>query len=759
MKVKNLIFMAMLAVVVSFSGGVVRAETNFEADVTAAINDGLNYLRNANAFTSTHSYYRQTRGLNLLALLEKRETFNGELNGYSGSSNGTVDTNDDNIVDGLDENDQALAQAAVKRILEDTSYGIPRSFNYHDAAYHYGQNLMALTYYARTGGPEVFNDYNNDSSNDYTLRSAINKLVDALVSSQLESGFWFYYYVNSSSGYYKDSSTTQFVVAGLAAAKGYYLDKGDNSPARLPGINAALEKCAGPPETDFGYANNETAGGGHAYRHEDCRDYGRWCATSYQQTASGLWCELLGGYTLNDSAVQNKLGWLYRMYNYESTLGAPGPSGWKNAFYYYLWSSSKAYTLIEVSPDTPTGSNLTTTSMGETGSGPVNPTWHKLHKTPANDARPSRRGTDGTGPGGNGYYDAEQQRWYYDYAYTLMTQQLSDGRFNNPLRTWGGVYLQADQAYALLILERALGGACVDTDSDGVCDDDDNCPGTANPLQEDYDLDGWGDACDECSELEAGDDPDDSRPGCPTNTPPVAVCDDIEVELGENGKATIIAENVDGGSYDSDDDEITFSIDHDGKFVCADACGDDIIVTLTVSDGQAENSCEATVTVVDKIAPTISCDASNIVPSDAPISFTATATDNCEDSATTVTIIASDCYKYNKAGKRVDKTESCVVSVVGDTITIVDSGGVGDIITWTVVATDACGNTSTKECEITVLHPVKGDDAGGSGSDANEGVGNGVDGNTNGHDNNGGNDDDGNTPGNPGAKGGKKIRG
>jgi hypothetical protein len=43
--------------------------------------------------------------------------------------------------------------------------------------------------------------------------------------------------------------------------------------------------------------------------------------------------------------------------------------------------------------------------------------------------------------------------------------------------------------------------ACVDTDGDGVCDVDDDCPLVANPAQADADVDGLGDACDPCTNV------------------------------------------------------------------------------------------------------------------------------------------------------------------------------------------------------------------------------------------------------------------
>jgi hypothetical protein len=142
--------------------------------------------------------------------------------------------------------------------------------------------------------------------------------------------------------------------------------------------------------------------------------------------------------------------------------------------------------------------------------------------------------------------------------------------------------------------------------------------------------------------------------------------------------------------------------------VTAGACPQEktIVRTWRVTDAAGNSdACTQTIEVVDTTAPVISCHApSTITPPDAPISFAATATDNCDDNPV-VEVTGFDCYTFTKKDKRIDKTDSCVAETAGNTFTILDSGGVGDTIDWMIRATDACGNTAETTCSVEVVNP------------------------------------------------------
>lgn len=90
------------------------------------------------------------------------------------------------------------------------------------------------------------------------------------------------------------------------------------------------------------------------------------------------------------------------------------------------------------------------------------------------------------------------------------------------------------------------------------------------------------------------------------NDPPVVVCKDLTVTLNASGEATLLAEDIDGGSTDPDGDDLTFLID--GQPTITFDCDDKGVqnLTLTVQDEHlAQASCQAQVTVVDLSAPEV----------------------------------------------------------------------------------------------------------------------------------------------------------
>jgi hypothetical protein len=527
----------------------------FETDVATSIDDGIDWLNSQNVFTSGGTV--RARGLALLALLEKRASSapGAPVLGYVGSTAAH----------------QALADSAITRLLADTSaYGAAYSRFY---AYGHGENLMALSLYATTGGP-------------IAVGAAIDRLVDHTVGAQCQTndyrdGFWGYTSCTD------DSSTTQFAVAGLASARGYYLHAGDPGN-RLAGIDAALSRA------QLGYARQQNADGGEGYGTR--AGGGLRYSSSYQQTASATWCSVLGGADINDPSVQRYLSWQQNAYNYQTIYAAY--SYWYQSYYYYLWSSSKTYNLLAAQGVAPVAGNIGPDNLGDLPNGAINidrGDYRLAHRNFGTDE--DARSGGNAGKYANYLAETLKPMWYYDYAYSLMTQQDAAGRFtaqqirNNgqtpfQARCWDNV---ACQAYAILVLERALGGACIDTDEDGICDTDDNCPTNANEDQSDLDLDGVGDACDNCVEDanadqadEDGDGEGDVCEGCHVD----ADCDDALF-------CTVDICNPDGTCANP-----------------ANPCGDDSLCTTDVCDEDADACINDAITCDDnELCTTDSCEA------------------------------------------------------------------------------------------------------------------------------------------------------
>ncbi len=87
-------------------------------------------------------------------------------------------------------------------------------------------------------------------------------------------------------------------------------------------------------------------------------------------------------------------------------------------------------------------------------------------------------------------------------------------------------------------------------------------------------------------------------------TPPVAVCQDITVQLDATGNVIISGMDIDGGS--SDNCAIVTWTASPNSFTCAEVGAN--TVTLTVTDGSGNTAtCTANVTVEDNVAPTMIC--------------------------------------------------------------------------------------------------------------------------------------------------------
>jgi hypothetical protein len=425
---KNLVRTVAIGVaVVLVSANLAHAQTNFAQDVNSALDHFLDYARgqiDTNQLGNPPSI--DPVGLVGLTLMEKHNlaVAGFPIIGYGNASAA----------------DQARLQRVALGIINAGNHVQRGAASFY--AYVDGADMMFLSLYARTGGPDPVGAV-------LTVHQSMDILVDRTLLRQTPNpppsgttGLWGY------TGNGRDSSTSQYAVGGLAAAKGFYQNPccGGDPGGRAALIDTAL---SGPNGARHGYSVSQNLGpagneGGWGYQVPGAN-------SSLQQTGSGLWVSVLGGADVNDAAVQRGLHWQQNRYNYQN-INSFG-DGWQGLSYgYFLFSSSKAYSGFEEQGVAANPGNLSTADIGTL---PADPSMGRLaHRDPTTDACALTSFPADC----HGSYSAEQPRWYYDYSYTILTRQAAGGSFNLPNGDWD---FWSDQAYHALVLERSLGGSCV----------------------------------------------------------------------------------------------------------------------------------------------------------------------------------------------------------------------------------------------------------------------------------------------------------
>ena len=479
------------------------AITNFETDVSTAIDRGIEWLANQGVFADP-SGAGDAAGLALEALLEKRATGNpgDPPQGYSGAS----------------PTDKTRLENVAAYILDRVG-DAPSFYAYRDGGF-----MMGLSSYAITGGLDksTIKGGTVAANADYqTIKQTMDALVDRTLNFQHKNvangsggpygandqGYWCYGPGGGGgNSNCDDSSTTQFAAAGLAAAKSFYTsgksgDQAYNDAGRVALIDAALVLAKNAYElnakqgSDNGNCNVLTATErGAGYQGGAGGNVG-----TLQQTASGIYIQLFGGSNVNTPSVQNYIQWVRNRYRWQD-LDSLASSWTGQSWSYYMWSSFKGAELIRQSGIAPNAGNLSPNDYGTLPAANA-PACNvrQEHKDPATFAR-----VPSFGAGAVGFYNAESKSQYFDYAHEIISKQCYDGSLPinnddghfNCNSTQGAWEQYSHQSYLLLVLQRAVGGACVDSDGDGVCDAADNCPTVSNPGQQDSNGNGKGDACD-----------------------------------------------------------------------------------------------------------------------------------------------------------------------------------------------------------------------------------------------------------------------
>lgn len=146
------------------------------------------------------------------------------------------------------------------------------------------------------------------------------------------------------------------------------------------------------------------------------------------------------------------------------------------------------------------------------------------------------------------------------------------GSFNDGINQANMIAASRGNGYVIVTFSGPCEGGITDTDSDGVADDDDNCPLVANADQADNDQDGEGDVCDadddndgisDADEIACGSDPLNAGSTC-------EICDGADNDLDGDTDEGFADSDNDGLADCVDDCPLDADNDSDGDGICGD---------------------------------------------------------------------------------------------------------------------------------------------------------------------------------------------
>lgn len=196
------------------------------------------------------------------------------------------------------------------------------------------------------------------------------------------------------------------------------------------------------------------------------------------------------------------------------------------------------------------------------------------------------------------------------------------------------------------------------------------------------------------------------------NMPPVAACQNVNINADENCEANVTPDMVNNGSNDPDGDPITLSLHPAGPYPMGETT-----VTLTVADDGGEtDQCTATVAVVDATKPVISAITNPIVAwppnhqyeTYIPTDFVLSVWDNCTSLSIddiNITKATSDEVEDAEGGQDGNTLDDIVIAADCKSVQLRKERQAGDngrVYTIHLELDDGNGNTGAATCQVVV---------------------------------------------------------